>query len=253
MTTTDELNYYYFTVLDPDPPARSFGCVASSLDIAQRMARWAGYCSVLLLEARALEGAERPTLGRKQAIENPLVGADWLPLVELIATNMSLDDVDSVWSLEVATASDPLARNCPYAQILRTPDGGFHLEIGPTELLKHGSADNEALAEMLGWAPPEHRDLPNYSKTLEPATSFEYIAGTVIQALVAVCGMSVEDGFFIREGFQKLSPVAGIDMVDPGDRLILCDQLFGLAGRHTITVDALCEAAQKQYDATYGH
>ena len=251
--TEENLNYYYFTIQDSDPEARSFGCVAPSLEIAERKARWEGDKSLLLLEARPLEGREIPSVGRQIAQENPLVGADWLPLVDLIASNMSLHRTGSVWSLEIESADDPLGKNRPYAQMMRSPNGGFHLEIGPTDVVREHSSENGELLEMLGWAAPEHKDLPNYSLWFEPPTSFEYIAGTIIEVMTVVFGMSVEDGFFIREGFRKLKPVAGIDMIDPGDRFILCDQLFGLTGRHKISIDALYEVLKRRDDAARGH
>jgi len=185
--------YFYFSVHDPDPAARSYGCVAESLDIALRKARWGGFQSTLLLEARPLAGIELAAVGRQHAEHNPLIGAEWLPLVDLIAANMNLRKPEIPWVLELARPDNPIDPDAPFAQARRELDGRIHAEVGPTYRVEEEGSQNGEILQMLGWSPPEHSDLPNFLMDFEPAISAEYIAGTLIQALTTVFGMTPED------------------------------------------------------------
>jgi hypothetical protein len=252
MSEEKEEHYYYFAVQDSDPVARSFGCVARSLELAHRKVKWARYQSVLLLEARPLEGVELSSVGRKRVEENPLVGPEWMPLVDLIAATMNLYKVDKTWLLDVARPENPLDKNDPYAQVIRQPNGNFHAEVGPTALLREQAPEKEQLLPLLGWSPPEHRDLPNYYLQFEPATSNEYIAGSLIQALTAVFGMTPEDGFFMFAAKDKKMEIPGIEEIHSDEHVTLTEPLFGLSGRHQITIDAVYRGAIAYYDALHG-
>lgn len=252
MTKEPEKHYFYFTVQDSDPVARSFGCVATSLDLAHRKVRWARYESVLLLEARPLAGVELPAVGRKRVEENPLVSDEWMPLVDLIAATMNLYKVDKIWSMDVAWPDEPLNRDAPYAQVIRQPNGHLHAELGPTELLRVQAPEKEEILPLLGWSPPEHNDLPNYYQQFEPATSVEYIAGSIIQALTTVFGMTPEDGFFILAAQDMKIEIPGIEQIHSDERVTLTVPLFGLTGRHQITIDSVYQAAERAYENTYG-
>lgn len=252
MNEGTEEQYYYFAVQDSDPVARSFGCVAGSLELAYRKVRWARYESVLLLEARPLEGVELSAVGRKRVAENPLVGPEWMPLVDLTAANMNLYKVAKTWLLDVARPENPLDRDAPYAQVIRQPNGNFQAEVGPTALLREHFPENEEILQLFGWSPPEHKDLPNYYLQFEPATSTEYIAGALIQALTAVFRMTPEDGFFMFSAKDKKIEIPGIEQIHSDERVTLTEPLFGLTGRHQITIDAVYRGAMAYYDALHG-
>lgn len=252
MTKEPEEHYFYFTVQDSDPVARSFGCVATSLDLAYRKVRWARYESVLLLEARPLEGVELPAVGRKRVEDNPLVGPEWMPLVDLISANMNLYKVDKTWLMDVARPDNPLNRDTPYAQVMRQPNGHLHAEVGPTALLREQAPEKEELLPLLGWSPPEHKDLPNYYQQFEPATSVEYIAGSIIQALTTVFSMTPEVGFFILAAQDMKIDIPGIEQIHSDERVTLTEPLFGLSGRHQITIDAVYRDAKAYYDNLFG-
>ena len=234
MTYTPDQALYSFTVQDKDPEALTFGCIASSLDDARTLAARAGHREILLLEVRALEGAEIPEVGRRMAEENPLVGKDWLPLVDLMAKNLNLWKVGHTWILDIFPHDDPLGSGSPYAQALLEPEGGLHVEMGPTRLLKKSAVDNEDLAKWLGWKKPLDSGLPNYFQTFEPGTSMEFIAGTVIQSLTALFGVTTKDGFSVHYRTRPIEPVAGVELLDASPDYILCQPTFGLVGLHEV-------------------
>jgi hypothetical protein len=234
MTDSQSVSLYSFTVQDKDAEALTFGCIAESLEDAKRQASRAGHREILLLEVRPLEGAEIPEVGRRLAEENPLVGKDWLPLVDLMAKNVDLWKVGDVWILDIFPHNDPLAGGSPYAQALLEPEGSLHVEVGPTGLLKKSAVDNEDLAQWLGWKKPLDSGLPNYFQTFEPGTSMEFIAGTVIQSLTALFGVTTKDGFSVHCRRSAIQPVAGVELLDASPDYILCQPTFGLVGLHEV-------------------
>ena len=231
---------YSFTVQDKDAEALTFGCLASSLDQAKGLAARAGHRETLLLEIRPLEGVEIPEVARLLASSNPLVGADWLPLVDFMAGNLRLTEVGHAWILDIVPHKNPLAQNSPYAQALLEPDGNIHVEIGPTQALSTYALDNEELADWLGWKRPLDAGLPNFFRAFPPGTSVEFIAGTVIQALTTLFGFSTHDGFSAHHRFSQIKPVVGVERIDPGPDVTLLQPAFGLAGLHRVSFASDC-------------
>jgi hypothetical protein len=230
---------YSFTVQDKDAEALSFGCLASSLEEAELAASRAGHREFLLLEVRPLEGVEIPEVGRRLAASNPFVGRDWLPLVDLMAKNFDLSRVGHSWIMDIFPHQDPLARESPYAQAILEAEGSVHAEVGPTQALKNFAPDNEHLAEWLGWQCPHDSGLPNFFRVFPPGTSVEFIAGTVIQAMTSLFGVSTLDGFGLHYRSTPIQPVAGVELLDPGPDALLFQPAFGLEGLHQVSFASL--------------
>lgn len=230
---------YSFTVQDKDADALSFGCLASSLEEAELAASRAGHREFLLLEVRPLEGAEIPEVGRRLAASNPLVGKDWLPLVDLMAKNFDLWKVGHSWIMDIFPHQDPLTRKSPYAQAILEAEGSVHAEVGPTPVLKKLAPDNEHLAEWLGWERPRDSGLPNFFRVFPPGTSVEFIAGTVIQALANLFGVSTQDGFSLHCRPSPIQTVAGVELLDPGPDIVLSQPAYGLEGLHQVRFASL--------------
>lgn len=226
---------YSFSVQDKDAEALTFGWVAASLDEAKGAALRAGHREVLLLEVRPLQGVEIPQVGGQKAASNPLVGKDWLPLVELMARNLPLKKVGHAWILDVFSHDEPLAKGSPYAQGILEPDGSMHVEVGPTHSLRSFAPDNEDLAVFLGWERPLDTGLPNFFRVFSPGTSVEYVGATVIQALTSLFGFSTKDGFSLHHRLSQIHVVEGIERIDPGANIVLTQPAFGLAGMHRVS------------------
>ena len=226
---------YSFTVQDKDAEALSFGCLASSLEEAELAASRAGHRELLLLEVRPLEGVEIPGVARRLAASNPLVGRDWLPLVDLMSKNLELSRVGHSWIMDIFPHDDPLTRKSPYAQALLEPEGSVHVEVGPTELLKDFAPNNDQLAEWLGWQRPLGSGLPNFFQVFPPGTSVEFIAGTVIEAVTTLFGVSTRDGFSLHYRSSPIQTVAGVQILDPGPEIVLSQPAYGLEGLHKVS------------------
>lgn len=226
---------YSFSVQDKDAEALTFGWVAASPDEAKSAALRAGHREVLLLEVRPLKGVEIPQVGRQKAASNPLVGKDWLPLVELMARNLHLKKVGDAWILDVFSHDEPLAKGSPYAQGILEPDGSVHVEVGPTQSLRSFAPDNEDLAVFLGWERPLDTGLPNFFRTFSPGTSVEYVGATVIQALTSLFGFSTKDGFSLHHRLSQIHVVDGVEPLDPGPDIVMTRPAFGLTGLHRVS------------------
>ena len=234
-----EHKLYYFSVQDKDADVRTFACVAQSLEHAQRKATFCGHSELLLLEVRPLEGIEVPEIARGLALANPLVGKDWLPLVDLMAANLSLHRAGRTWVVDVFDHRDPLGEHSPYAQAVLDPDGSWRLEVGPTSLLLTAGEDNGELAELLEWSPPLDSSMPNYFRVVPPGYSIEYVAATTIQALTVLFGVTTRDGFSLSK--PRPQDVPGIESIDPGPDYQLSFPVFGLTGLHQVRIPRLAD------------
>jgi hypothetical protein len=235
-----EQQLYYFSVQDKGAEVLTFSCVARSLEHARRKGMFCEHREMLLLEVRPLEGFEVPAVARELAMANPLVGKDWLPLVDLMAKNLSLHRVGRTWGMDVFDHRDPLSSDSPYAQAILDPDGSWRLEVGPTSLLRKIDEQNGELAELMEWLPPLDSSMPNYFRVIPPGYSVEYVAATAIQALTVLFGVTTRDGFSL----SKLSPddVPGMESIDPGPDYVLSFPVFGITGLHQVRIPRLAEA-----------
>lgn len=243
MDKSTELQFYYFSVLGKDPDVHTYSCVAQSMDHAKRKAKFCGHTELLLLEVRGLEGFEVPEFARESAIANPLVGRDWLPLVDFMAGNLGLSRAGRTWIMNVFDHCDPLGSNHPYAQAVLEPDGTCRLEVGPTSLLREFSEGNGDIAELLGWSPPLDSHMPNYFQVVPPGYSIEYVAATAIQALTVLFGVTTQDGFSLSEHSPHL--VSGIDPIDSGPDYVLSFPVFGLRGLHKVRIPRHLDCLEK--------
>jgi len=234
MEDNEEQKLYSFTVQDKGAEALTYACAAKSLEHAHRKARFCGHRELTLLEVRPLEGFELAEVARERALANPLVGKEWLPMVDFMAKNLELSRVGRNWVVDVFDHRDPLSNDNAYAQALLDPDGSWRFEVGPTSLLREYSDDNGELAELLGWSPPLDTSMPNYFRVVPPGYSVEFVAATAIQALTLLFGVTTRDAFSI----SRLTPqdVPGIVSIDPGPDYILSFPVFGLEGLHQVVI-----------------
>jgi hypothetical protein len=235
MAEQQNLQLYSFSVHDPGSEAATYGCVASSLDQARRMAAFIGYKNVILLEARHLEGMEIPRLARERAASNPLVGGEWLPLLDLMAEHLTIHKPGRTWVMNVFPHDEPFEADSPYVQALMLPEGVTHLEIGPTAVLEDNNELPGEFLEFLGWSPPLDSRSPNFSVAFPPGMSVEFITATALQALIVLFGVSTKDGFSLsgtRGAVTEVIP--GIESLDPQEEYKLVEPVFGLSALHDV-------------------
>lgn len=243
MDTSAQPQFYYFTVQGKDPEVHTYSCVAQSVEHARRKAKFCGHNELLLLEVRPLEGFEVPEFARESAIANPLVGEDWLPLVDFMAGNLSLHRVGRTWVMNVFDHREPLGSNHPYAQAVLDPDGTCRLEVGPTALLREFAEGNGEIAELLGWSPPLDSHMPNYFQVVPPGYSLEWVAATAIQALTVLFGVTTRDGFSLSKHSPHL--VSGIDQIDPGPDYVFSFPVFGLRDLHEVQIPRRADCLER--------
>jgi len=226
---------YYFSIQNPKAEAATYSCTANSVEQAFRSASFVGYKDALLLEQRELQGYELPSVGRAAVAANPLVGEEWLPLVDMMALHLELQIINRYWIMNVFPHEEPFARDCPYVQTMLLPEGDLYLECGPTNFLRERDESGAELAEWLGWSPPLDEKSPNYSVKFPPGTCTEYVAGAAIQALTVLFGVSTKDGFSLSRGFRSIDDVVpGIEELDPQEEYVLVQKVFGLTGKQTV-------------------
>ena len=235
MADQQNLQLYSFTVHDPEAEAATYGCIAPSLEQARRSAAFIGYKEVIFLEARDLEGMEISGRARESAATNPLVGGEWLPLLDLMARHFRLHIPGRTWVMDVFPHEAPFERGSPYVQAVMLPEGVTHLEIGPTTLLEEKDETHAEFLHFLGWSPPLDDRSPNYSVSFTPGISVEYIAATALQALIVLFGVSTKDGFSLSGvGGAVKEAVPGIESLDPQEEYKLVAPVFGLTSLHDV-------------------
>jgi hypothetical protein len=235
MADQQNLQLYSFSVHEPEREVATYACVAPSLAQARRSAAFIGYKNVILLEARDVEGMEVSTHARERAALNPLLGEEWLPLLDLMAQHFTLHKPGRTWVMEVYPHDEPFQEDNPYAQAVLLPEGSVHLQIGPTALLEEKYELPGEFLEFLGWSPPVDSHSPNFSVTFTPGISVEYIAATALQALVVLMDVSTKDGFSLSGvGGAVKQVIPGIESLDPQEEYKLVEPVFGLASLHDV-------------------
>lgn len=199
------------------------------------IAAFIGYKNIIFLEARDLEGMEISGHARESAATNPLVGGEWLPLLDLMARHFRLHKPGRTWVMDVFPHEAPFERGSPYVQAMMLPEGVTHLEIGPTTLLEEKDETHAEFLHFLGWSPPLDDRSPNYSVSFTPGISVEYIAATALQALIVLFGVSTKDGFSLSGvGGAVKEAVPGIESLDPQEEYKLVAPVFGLTSMHLV-------------------
>jgi hypothetical protein len=231
-----EVNRYEFSVLDPEPEALTFACVATSLEEAQRKALKAGFASVLLLEVRALQNEELSAYARREIIENPFLGPAWLPLVEALADSVSELRVGQFWALNVMHPLYQMnASEAPYIQAMQEADGSLVAELGSPQLLETLDDHSLAMLELMGWQPPTDEDPINYRRIFEPGWNIRHVAYVALQTLVVGFGIDTR-ALFVPDG----EAANGFDKPQRLDRLSQEDgrmgfgEAYGLKGLHVL-------------------
>lgn len=150
--------------------------------------------------------------------ENPLLGSAWQPLAaELVRVINRLKRRD-FWRLQTLNPRQRYSpRNSPYAQAIREDDGSFHLEVGPTDLLRLEDPKVTAMMEFMGWSAPEGGGFPNFSQVFPATTPPAKVVGTALQTLTLMFDVSraalfdyhgVGEEGFNRSGILDDVPVA---------------------------------------------
>ncbi len=243
LATTDsavEISRYEFSVLDPDPEALTFACVAASLEEAEGKARKAGFSSVLLLEVRPLQNEELSAYARREIIENPFLGPAWLPLVEALADSVSELRVGQFWALNVMHPLYQMdASEAPYIQAIQEADGSLVAELGSPQLLETLDGHALSMLELMGWEPPTIEDPINYRRIFEPGWNIRHVAYVALQTLVVGFGIDtralfVPDGE-AANGFDK---PRRLDRLSQEDGRMGFGEAYGLKGLHVLWSDS---------------
>lgn len=204
---------YSFQINDPNPMSISFSCVANSLEEAQEKTRIAGYKTFLLMETRELSGLETTSLARKEFSENPILGAEWRPLVEAFVDSFQHTKPGEFWTVNwMNDGLGPDEEDSLYLQALAESDGGLLLEIGPSRAVQDKIEGNAEMMNFLGWeSPPGDHRLPNYLRWFDPGWNMWHVATTALQTLVLFMGVTASTKF----------TVGGYDSgaFDPNERL----------------------------------
>ncbi len=242
LATTDvavEVSRYEFSVLDPEPEALTFACVAASLEEAEGKARKAGFSSVLLLEVRPLQNEELSAYARREIIENPFLGPAWLPLVEALADSVSELRVGQFWALNVMHPLYQMdASEAPYIQAIQEADGSLVAELGSPQLLETLDGHALSMLELMGWEPPTIEDPINYRRIFEPGWNIRHVAYVALQTLVVGFGIDtralfVPDGE-AADGFDK---PRRLDRLSQEDGRMGFGEAYGLKGLHVLWSD----------------
>jgi hypothetical protein len=231
------MSVYRLRVDDPDPDAVLFGCVATSESEARAIAARAGYRQVELFDVEPIPPSQDVATVRRRIAENPLLGPQWLPIVEVIAVATERIGQRGHWQMNTYASAygfDPY--RSPFVQAMREADGGLHVEIGglPTADLQPVRA---RLMEMLGWVDNasdesadeiERRQLPLPHRLFEPGVRAESIAESVLQVLVL--GYEFNETDLFSFGDSSHPPYAGIEGVEVvGD-----GPIFGITRRDDV-------------------
>ncbi len=223
------MQVFEFQVQDEGRTVPSFSCVASDIRSAFAQAKRAGFRNLLLMEVRDLTAQESGSEATRRVVAHPLLGPEWLPIVDAIEFMTERTRIGRFWILNTLTGLhnfDPFTS--PYVQAIREDDGCLHVEIGGRSVYLDSEGVSQAgLLELLGWEvpvgepeydpavepefdpdempdddpyPPEG-GLPN-SYRLFPATwSPRAVAEFVLESLVIVFGLTIDDLFSMDRNF----------------------------------------------------
>ncbi len=196
--STSNLSLFTFRLDGDDPEAPEFACLAASTREAEGRARAAGHRSFSLVSAIAVDPGMRAGINRRLA-ENPLLGPDWSPLVDVLEIVMKRVLSGRPWTFHIYGAAygyDPSVT--PGAQSILEADGSLLVEItGPAP--RHLSNLAKAL-EFMGWTPPigddgRVRDDRNAHQLFAPGWTDRGVAVALLEVLTSVYAIGREDFF----------------------------------------------------------
>jgi hypothetical protein len=236
-----------------------FGCRAETEIGAEALVRAAGHREYLLFDDRALESHETSAAATERILENPFLGAVWVPIVDAIDVATSYLRPGKFWTLDCYSRAyeyDPDAS--PYSQAILEDDGSLHIEVsGRNDANSPITGEQYAALEFLGWTSPTPSEKgdkgrpPNPSQVLEPGWNGRRVAELVLEALTIVYGVSEADLFNFGEALREsilnlgtLQHISGPIFGIPGMRPIVGEVTSAEAADHpTGTGKALSEEA----------
>ncbi|WP_425843687.1 hypothetical protein [Agrococcus sp. TSP3-2-1] len=224
-----------------DQETAMFRCRARDLAEAMTKARSAGVGSPILLAEAAIEQAERTEVARARALDDPMLGPSWMPLIDAIANELDVVDANAPRILQLYAAQfryDPHVS--PYFQFLRQSDGTLLAEVrGPWPEPTSSLPAWEERARMLGWrirgdeVDPteepllqEQADSPNPTKRFGAHQSGYTIVANVLAMVLFTWEITTKDLFCLvgqpqvleaQEGFERLEGYEVFKLKDPGD------------------------------------
>lgn len=220
------MSVFRFRIDDPDADIILFGCVAASEAEAALTARAAGFRDFDLFDRVPLGPGETVEAATERIRSNPLLGPDWLRIVDVIAVVTRRLRPGAFWRMDTYAAAfgfDPYAS--PFVQAMMEADGALHVEIGGVPI-----ADLEPLRapmlDLLGWNDlsssdvtdaRELRRLPLPHRVFEPGWNAASVAEAVLQTLVLGYGLTEADFFsFGEQAEPPYLDVPGIQVVEDG-------------------------------------
>ncbi|RWR22908.1 hypothetical protein D8Y24_07385 [Agrococcus lahaulensis] len=227
--TRSEPEQYVFEFQVRDDEVTAFRCRAGSIDQAMAWARIAGHESAVLVSQAGVPAGEETDTARAGALEDPLLGPRWMPLVDALAGE--LDNLPAHRPRTVQTYAakywfDP--NRSPYFQFLRQADGSVLAEVwGPSAESLHGSPDWENRLRLLGWRlrgdqvaslqTPllrEQLDSPNPTKRFDADQSGFTIVRTVLTMIVFSWEVDDQDLFNLSGHPEVFDSAEGLERVE---------------------------------------
>lgn len=205
---------FTFRVNGEDAEVPRYGCTAPTLQVAIAKAAAAGHHDVTLEESRELTAAERSSAASRRIADDPLLGSEWLPLVDAIEHVTTLLETGRFWTLSTYSALagfDP--HRSPWAQAMLEADGSLHLETRPAPELDE---QHYATLAFLDWTDPRlEGGAPVPWRILEPGWNGRRVAEVIIEALVVAGGVTATDfvnfGERVMENVDRLGVLKRVD------------------------------------------
>ncbi|MGZ0212238.1 MAG: hypothetical protein ACKVI4_07140 [Actinomycetales bacterium] len=200
-----------------------FGCRAETEYEAEKLVRAAGHREYLLFDNRELEAHETSAAATERILENPFLGALWVPLVDAIDVATGYLRPGVFWTLDCySRAHNYNAYASPFAQAILEHDGSLHIEVcGRNDKSNPIVAEQLEALEFLGWAAPalpEEVDigvLPNPWRVLDAGWNGRRVAELILEALTIVYRVVEADLFNFGESLEEsLTNLGTLERID---------------------------------------
>ncbi|MEW1975439.1 UvrD-helicase domain-containing protein [Microbacterium profundi] len=221
-----QLSVFRFRIDDPDPEVVLYGCVAASEAEAALVTQEAGFRDFVLFDQTPLAPDETMGAASDRIRANPILGPQWLRIVDVIAVAAQRLRTGSFWRMDTYAAAfghDPY--RSPFVQTMLEADGSLHVEVGGVTV-QDLQPMRSSLLEMLGWIdliaddetdPGLVRQLPLPHRTFEPGWNAATVAEAVLQTLVLGYGLTESDFFsFGEHSDPPYRDIPGLDVVGDG-------------------------------------
>jgi len=233
---TSPLFVFRFYIDDPDPESPMYGCTSRSLAEAEKEVRSAGYKKFTLYDQRPLDPGETTSAANANILDNPFLGPEWLPLVDVIEHLTMELRMGRFWVLTTYGARYKFDPNVsPYVQAMHEADGSLHVEIsGRNTTQSPLTAKQYDELELLGWTPPTAGEtgeaiddfpIPNSFRVFEPGWNARAVAEFFLESLTMIFDITADDFFSFGVNHQdEIDGMGVLERVREGE-------IFALPGR----------------------